>query len=130
MAIPEVNVAARLRQWRQRRGLTTIQLADRLDVHQSTISRLENGKRRLDAEMLVELCRALNITPSMLFEEKNEEDAAFELAQYLSSDEKREVRNFILFKLSQNGRELRPHQTRDEPQDFRTANDLVAAASC
>jgi transcriptional regulator with XRE-family HTH domain len=48
-------VAPRLRQARQRRGLTITEVADRTGISKSTLSRLETGQRRPTLELLLPL---------------------------------------------------------------------------
>jgi len=50
-----------LRSVRTDAGLTQQQLADRLDVPQSFVSKYESGERRLDLVELREICKALGI---------------------------------------------------------------------
>ena len=51
-----------LYQLRMSSGDTQKSLAEKLDVPQSFISKVENGERRLDVIELLEFCRALNTT--------------------------------------------------------------------
>jgi transcriptional regulator with XRE-family HTH domain len=56
-----------LREWRERRGLTQQQLAERLDTGADQISRWESGKRGMSADVLFALSEALNIEVVQLF---------------------------------------------------------------
>ncbi len=47
---------------RKQAGLTQEQLAERLGVTQSFVSKCERGERRLDIVELREWCRALNVS--------------------------------------------------------------------
>jgi DNA-binding transcriptional regulator YiaG len=51
-----------LRQLRREAGLTQVQVAERLDVPQSFVSKYESGERRLDAIELLHVVRALDST--------------------------------------------------------------------
>lgn len=51
-----------LRQLRREAGLTQVQVAARLDVPQSFVSKYESGERRLDAIELLHVVRALDST--------------------------------------------------------------------
>ncbi len=53
---PYGDIGARLVQVRKELGLSQSQLADHLRVHWQTISRIETGQRKVDAEVLVSLC--------------------------------------------------------------------------
>lgn len=56
-----------LSKWREHRGLTQQQLADRIETGKDQISRWENGKRGMSAEVLNALAEALQIEPADLF---------------------------------------------------------------
>ena len=51
-----------LRQAREKAGLTQEQLAERLDLTQTFISKCERGERRLDVIELRDFCQAINIS--------------------------------------------------------------------
>jgi transcriptional regulator with XRE-family HTH domain len=60
---PEYTVLLRLlRQIRKERGLTQIQLAERLKETQSWVSKCERGEHRLDVLELRIFCQGLEIT--------------------------------------------------------------------
>lgn len=61
-------VRKRIRGLRLSRGLSLEQLADRAKLSQSTLSRIENGGRRLALDQLVALARALDTTVDQLVE--------------------------------------------------------------
>lgn len=52
---------------RQVRSLTQDELADLLGRHQSYVSKVERGERRIDLVEFVELAHALGIAPTALF---------------------------------------------------------------
>jgi transcriptional regulator with XRE-family HTH domain len=56
-----------LKDWREKRGLTQDQLAERLDTGKDQVSRWENRKRGMSAEVLEALADALNIQPYDIF---------------------------------------------------------------
>lgn len=63
-----VTVILRLREWRERRGLSQSNLASRAGTHQKTISNLETGStQRIELDLLGRLSRALNVLPHDLF---------------------------------------------------------------
>lgn len=56
------HVGERLRAIRRSRGWTLEDLASRVSISPSTLSRLESGKRQADLELLIPLTRQLGIT--------------------------------------------------------------------
>ena len=48
-----------LRQTRESAGMTQVQLARKLKVHQSFVSKIESGERRVDLVELEMICKAL-----------------------------------------------------------------------
>lgn len=53
----------RLQQIRKRRGLSQVEVAQRLDIHPSLISQYERGYLRLHGALLVRLAQVLSTTP-------------------------------------------------------------------
>ncbi|MBI5670655.1 MAG: helix-turn-helix transcriptional regulator [Chloroflexi bacterium] len=70
---------ARIRQARERLGMTQEELAERSDKDQRAISEYENGKRRLSAIDLPVLAKVLNV-PMMYFFEGEATRHDFDLA--------------------------------------------------
>lgn len=58
-----------LRDVRRRAGITQVELAERIDDTQSTISKFERGERRIDLIQLRTICRALNLSLASFVEE-------------------------------------------------------------
>lgn len=58
-------VAERVRQIREAKGLGMQYVADVLGISQSTLSRYERGKLKLDAELLPRLGEALRVDPCL-----------------------------------------------------------------
>lgn len=56
-----------IQEWRESRGLTQQQLADRIGTSDVTIARWEGSKRRPDLGALAAISEALNIEPSRLY---------------------------------------------------------------
>lgn len=53
-----------LRQLRLASGLTQVELADRLKVDQSYVSKIERGERYMDVLFYLDWCRGCNIEPT------------------------------------------------------------------
>ena len=60
----------RVREWRERRGLTQQQLAKMSGVHYVNLSRLEAGQGDPQLSTLLKLCRALRINLGQLVNNK------------------------------------------------------------
>lgn len=57
-----MDFANRLKLLREAAGISTTDLGQKVGLSQSAISKLENGKRRIDLEILQDICKALNIS--------------------------------------------------------------------
>ena len=57
-----------LQAWREHRGLTQEQLAEKVGTYSGQISLLEHGKRQLSVKWLYRLADALDITPGWLLD--------------------------------------------------------------
>lgn len=62
---------ALLRSKREAIGMTQIQLAEKLNVSQTVVSKIETCERRLDAIELIDVCDAINIPFMDFFNELN-----------------------------------------------------------
>jgi len=67
-------LGSQLRVFRDRRGLSQIDLADRINVSKETIGKIERGAAAPSFRTLDKLCRELRISPSKLFPVSNYED--------------------------------------------------------
>jgi transcriptional regulator with XRE-family HTH domain len=68
-----MNVGERLRSLRKAKGLTTTEIAKKVNVSQSYISRFENNRAVPDVDMLEKICSALSISLSDFFAEEEPE---------------------------------------------------------
>ncbi|NLI67686.1 MAG: helix-turn-helix transcriptional regulator [Bacilli bacterium] len=78
------NLGERLRSLRQARGLTTQQLADKVAVSQSYISRFENNRAVPDIELLGKILHALDSDLASFFS-LDEEEATPDLIQLIET---------------------------------------------
>ncbi len=64
------NLGNRIREIRINRALTQEALAEKINLSAKSLSQIELGNNFVSGETLDELCTALNITPSALFDFK------------------------------------------------------------
>lgn len=62
------EIGNRIRKYRKDCGLTQEQLADKINATKSRVSNWEQGINRPDADIIADLCRALNVSPSDLLD--------------------------------------------------------------
>lgn len=94
MTDPSGNLAARLRLAREQAGLSQGQVARLMAVHRPTISEIEAGRRRVQAEELTEFAKHYHVSVRWLLGQEGGEDlheakvrlAARELAKLKSED--------------------------------------------
>ena len=63
---------ALLRQKREASGITQIQLAEKLNVSQTVVSKIETCERRIDVIELIDICGAINTSYMDFFSELND----------------------------------------------------------
>lgn len=69
----EQNILKRLREIREEKGISQLELSFESGVSQNMITYIETGKRTPTLKTILKLCTALDINPAMLFEDdKNE----------------------------------------------------------
>lgn len=62
------EIGNRIRKYRKESGLTQEQLAERINVTKNRVSNWEQGINRPDADIIGNICRALNVSPSDLLD--------------------------------------------------------------
>jgi transcriptional regulator with XRE-family HTH domain len=62
--------ANRIREWRNRRNLSLAELGEEVGLSRSEISKLESGSRRVRADHLVVLAKALKVAPEDLMDKE------------------------------------------------------------
>ena len=62
------EIGKRIRKYREARGFSQIQLAEKLGISNSRVSNWEQGINRPDADILAEMCRVLDVSPSELLD--------------------------------------------------------------
>ena len=62
------EIGNRIRKYRENRGLNQKELAQLIGVSNSRVSNWEQGINRPDADILVDICKALNVSPSELLD--------------------------------------------------------------
>jgi transcriptional regulator with XRE-family HTH domain len=60
------SLGQEVRRWRKLRGYSQEELAERADLVQHHVSRIETGEAEAGLLVLFRLCRALDVTPSEL----------------------------------------------------------------
>jgi transcriptional regulator with XRE-family HTH domain len=109
-----IVVGQKIRQIRKSRRLTQADLAGRIGVTQSDLSRMENGEYKVGLDTLFRILQVFELSMSRFFEETAAEPAEVEEApaldpatetqqlvadfEELDEDSRREVRDFIAFK--------------------------------
>lgn len=65
------TMIALLRKRRETIGMTQIQLAEKLNISQAVVSKIETCERRLDLIELIDVCDAMNVSIVEFFNELN-----------------------------------------------------------
>ena len=62
------RVAARIKQLREKRGMTQEQLAEKVGISRAYLARIETARHNLTVPMLERLAKALRVKPARLLE--------------------------------------------------------------
>jgi Helix-turn-helix. len=108
-------VGRKIRQLRRQRKLTQMELADLVGIHQSDLSRMEQGEYKVGLDTLLKILQTFSMGIGEFFEESPTEKSVIEKFKVLSPKAQKEVENFIEFK--------RLQQEEDEPQDDRDGGE-------
>src|SRR5512141_1012982 len=111
-------VGQRIRQLRKSRPLTQADLASRIGIAQSDLSRMENGEYKVGLDALFRILQVFELSMGEFFEESSkpeplpspsdEQEALLADLRTLSDASRREVREFIAFKRLQAEARLGP----------------------
>lgn len=97
----EYEIGSRIRKYREIYGISQVQLAEKLGISNSRVSNWEQGINRPDADILADICRALNVSPSMLLDVHLSPDELSEqernvICAYRNKPELRQAVNILL----------------------------------
>jgi transcriptional regulator with XRE-family HTH domain len=104
-------IGPRIRKMRRERKLTQTELAARIGIQQSDLSRMEKGEYRVSLDTLFRILAEFNISVSEFFDDANKETLTPRDVQvvrdlkHLPTEARREVEAFIAFKRSQTQKE-------------------------
>lgn len=68
------EIGKRICKYRKENGLTQEQLAEKIHATKNRVSNWEQGLNRPDADIIADICRALNVSPSDLLDVHLTED--------------------------------------------------------
>ena len=97
-------VGPKIRQLRKERKLTQTELASRIGIQQSDLSRMEKGEYRVSLDTLFKILAVFNVSISEFFDDVNKESLTPRDVQVvrdlkrLPGSARREVEEFIAFK--------------------------------
>jgi len=91
-------VGRKIRQLRRQRKLTQVELADRIGIHQSDLSRMEKGEYKVGLDTLLQILQTFDLSIGDFFEEGNRAQSVFDKLRTLSPAAQKEVESFIEFK--------------------------------
>ena len=94
-------VGRKIRQLRRQRKLTQVELADRIGIHQSDLSRMEQGEYKVGLDTLLKILQTFDLSNGDFFDESNRAQGVFEKLKALSPAAQKEVESFIEFKRRQ-----------------------------
>ncbi len=97
-------IGPKIKQLRKEHRLTQTELASRINIQQSDLSRMEKGEYRVSLDTLFRILAEFNLSIGEFFEELDQDNPAAQEAklmndiQRLSPEARREVEAFIAFK--------------------------------
>ena len=94
-------VGRKIRQLRRQRKLTQVELAERIGIHQSDLSRMEQGEYKVGLDTLLKILQTFDLSMGDFFEEGSRAQSVFDKLKTLSPNAQKEVESFIEFKRAQ-----------------------------
>lgn len=94
-------VGRKIRQLRRQRKLTQVELAEKIGIHQSDLSRMEQGEYKVGLDTLLKVLQTFDLSIGDFFDESSDSQTVFSKFRTLSPAAQREVESFIEFKRRQ-----------------------------
>src|SRR3982751_4915400 len=94
-------VGRKIRQLRRQRKLTQVELAQKIGIHQSDLSRMEQGEYKVGLDTLLRILQTVDLSIGDFFEENDRAQTVVQKLNSLSATAQREVEGFIEFKRRQ-----------------------------
>src|SRR5689334_21543577 len=94
-------VGRKIRQLRRQRKLTQVELAEKIGIHQSDLSRMEQGEYKVGLDTLLKILQCFDLSIGDFFCENNRADTVLDKYRSLSPNAQKEVESFIEFKRAQ-----------------------------
>ena len=94
-------VGRKIRQLRRQRKLTQVELADEIGIHQSDLSRMEQGEYKVGLDTLLKILQTFDLSIGDFFEENESTESVYTKYRSLSANAQKEVESFIEFKRRQ-----------------------------
>lgn len=94
-------VGRKIRQLRRQRKLTQVELAEKIGIHQSDLSRMEQGEYKVGLDTLLKILQCFDLGIGEFFDESSRTNNIVEKYRSLSPSAQKEVETFIEFKRSQ-----------------------------
>jgi len=94
-------VGRKIRQLRRQRKLTQVELAEKIGIHQSDLSRMEQGEYKVGLDTLLKILQCFDLSIGDFFDENNRANTVVEKFKALSPSAQKEVESFIDFKRRQ-----------------------------
>jgi transcriptional regulator with XRE-family HTH domain len=96
-------VGRKIRQLRRQRKLTQVELAEKIGIHQSDLSRMEQGEYKVGLDTLLKILQCFDLSIGDFFDENNRANTVLDKYRSLSPNAQKEVESFIEFKRAQEG---------------------------
>ena len=94
-------VGRKIRQLRRQRKLTQVELAEKIGIHQSDLSRMEQGEYKVGLDTLLKILQTFDLSIGDFFEENDRTESVYHKYKSLSATAQKEVESFIEFKRRQ-----------------------------
>ena len=94
-------IGRKIRQLRRQRKLTQVELAEKIGIHQSDLSRMEQGEYKVGLDTLIRILQTFDLSIGEFFDESARDHGVIEKYKTLSPTAQKEVETFIEFKRMQ-----------------------------